>query len=210
MAQRNNSTFSRVLDKVVRSDNSERRFGRAGMPHGYPFATLAPPVQSDASRECGPSERWDQALDWIAEPQDAASAPDMAGAPSDNATLIAAELGLTGALTHDELNRARRQFMWNNHPDRRPDVPRELANRRVAIAICSSTARSARSRPTASRRDDRSRERAGGDRKVNRQRRRSSVARTVHSHCRGLSSPACRSSTALRPTRRPAPNARRV
>jgi hypothetical protein len=24
--------------------------------------------------------------------------------------------------------------MWNNHPDRRPDVPRELANRRVAIA----------------------------------------------------------------------------
>jgi hypothetical protein len=134
MAQRNDSTFSRVLDEVVRSDDSERRFGRAGMPHGYPFATLAPPVQSDASRECGPSERWDQALDWIAEPQDAASAPDMAGAPSDNAALIAAELGLTGALTHDELNRARRQFMWNNHPDRRPDVPRELANRRVAIA----------------------------------------------------------------------------
>ena len=24
--------------------------------------------------------------------------------------------------------------MWVNHPDRRPDAPRELANRRVAIA----------------------------------------------------------------------------
>ncbi len=24
--------------------------------------------------------------------------------------------------------------MWANHPDRRPDAPRELANRRVAIA----------------------------------------------------------------------------
>jgi hypothetical protein len=134
MRRNDDSTFSQVLDEVVRSDDSERRFGRAGMAHGHPFATLAPPIQSDLSREYGPTERWDQALDWIAEPQDGASAPNRAGAPSDNVDSIAAELGLTGALTHDELNRARRQFMWNNHPDRRPDVPRELANRRVAIA----------------------------------------------------------------------------
>lgn len=134
MGRRNNSTFTRVLDEVVRSDNSERRFGRVKEPLGYPFATLAPPIESDASGEFGSTERWDLALDWIAEPQDAASAPKMAGAPSDNVNSIAAELGLTGALTRDELNRARRQFMWNNHPDRRPDVPRELANRRVAIA----------------------------------------------------------------------------
>ncbi|HYA72764.1 MAG TPA: hypothetical protein VEF36_06370 [Roseiarcus sp.] len=134
MRRSDDSTFSQVLDEVVRSDDPERRLGQAGMAHGYPFATLAPPIQSDLSREYGLTERWDQALDWIAEPQDAPSAPNMAGAPSDNADSIAAELGLTGALTHDELNRARRQFMWNNHPDRRPDVPRELANRRVAIA----------------------------------------------------------------------------
>ena len=134
MGRRNDSTFSQVLDEVTRSDDSERRFGRAGKPLGHPFATLAPPIQLDASREYGPTERWDQAFDWIAEPQDAAGAPKMASAPSDDAEAIAAELGLTGALTHDELNRARRRFMWNNHPDRRPDVPRELANRRVAIA----------------------------------------------------------------------------
>ena len=134
VGQRNDSTFSQVLDEIVRADDSERRFERAGALHGHSFATFAPPIQADAGREYGPTERWDQALDWIAEPQDAASARNIAGARSDNADSIAAELGLTGALTHDELNRARRQFMWNNHPDRRPDVPLELANRRVAIA----------------------------------------------------------------------------
>ena len=133
MGRRNDSTFAQVLDEVERCDDPER-LGRAGKLLGYPFATLAPPVEPDASSEHDPTELWDQALDWIGEPQDAASAPAMASAPSDDANSIAAELGLTGALTHDELNRARRRFMWRNHPDRRPDVPRELANRRVAIA----------------------------------------------------------------------------
>jgi hypothetical protein len=131
---RHDSTFSQILDEVVRSDDLEQRLGPVGAALGHPFATLAPPIEPDASREYGPTERWDQALDWIAEPQDAALAPKMASAPSDDPDSIAAELGLSGAFTHDELNRARRQFMWNNHPDRRPDVPRELANRRVAIA----------------------------------------------------------------------------
>lgn len=132
--RRNGSTFTRVLDEVARSEDSEGRFGRVTEPLGHPFATIAPPIGPDARREFGPAERWDEALDWIGEPQDAANAPKTAGAPSDSADSIAAELGLTGALTRDELNRARRRFMWNNHPDRRPDVPRELANRRVAIA----------------------------------------------------------------------------
>ncbi len=134
MGQRNESTFSQVLDEIVRSDDPERRLEWTGMLHGHSFATFAPPAQSDAGREYGQIERWDQALDWIEESQGAASAPNAARTPSDNADSIAAELGLTDALTHDELNRARRRFMWNNHPDRRPDVPLELANRRVAIA----------------------------------------------------------------------------
>ncbi len=133
-ARPNDSSFARVLDEVERSDDPERRFGRVGRLLGYPFATLAPPIEPDAGEKHDPAEPWDQALDWIAEPQDASSPPRITNAPSDNVDAIAAELGLTGALTHGELNRARRRFMWNNHPDRRPDVPRELANRRVAIA----------------------------------------------------------------------------
>jgi hypothetical protein len=43
-------------------------------------------------------------------------------------------LGLTSFSTSDEFHRARRRFMWRNHPDRRPEIPAALANRRVAIA----------------------------------------------------------------------------
>ncbi len=129
-----NSTFSQVLDEVVRADDSERRFGRFGKTLGHPFDSFAPPIGSDANKEFAAAERWDQALDWITEPSSAAGAAKTASAPSDDPAAIAAELGLTNALTHGELNRARRRFMWNNHPDRRPDVPRDLANRRVAIA----------------------------------------------------------------------------
>ena len=131
---RNDSTFSQILDEVVRSDDLERRFGPVGAALGNSFATFAPPIAPDAKGQYGPTEGWNQALDWIAEPQEAAPAAAIARPPSDDPDSIAAELGLSRALTHDELNRARRRFMWNNHPDRRPDVPRELANRRVAIA----------------------------------------------------------------------------
>ncbi len=132
--QRGGSSFARVLDEVERSDDLEQRRGRLGKLLGYPFATLAPPSEPEASEGHNPAELWDQALEGIGEPQAAAPAPKMTSPPSDDPDSIAAELGLTGALTHDQLNRARRRFMWNNHPDRRPDVPRELANRRVAIA----------------------------------------------------------------------------
>ena len=134
MGSRNDSTFSRILDEVARSDDCERRFGPAGDALGQSFATFAAPIAPDAGGQFGPIEAWDQARDWIAEPQEAAPAPATGAPPSDDPDSIAAELGLSGAATPDDLNRARRRFMWNNHPDRRPDAPRELANRRVAIA----------------------------------------------------------------------------
>jgi len=131
---RDGSAFSHILDEVARSDERRRGFEPAGETPGHSFATFAPPIDPAEGGPSGPAERWDQALDWIAEPHEAAGAPRTAKTPSDDADSIAAELGLTSALTRNELNRARRRFMWNNHPDRRPDVPRELANRRVAIA----------------------------------------------------------------------------
>ncbi|MGD1015749.1 MAG: hypothetical protein ABR863_04830 [Roseiarcus sp.] len=126
------SAFSHVLDEVGRSDDGERRLGSVDAALGRSFASFAAPFAPDAKGQYGPSEGWDQALDWVAEPQEAA--PAVVGPPSDDPDAIAAELGLSSALTYDQLNRARRRFMWNNHPDRRPDVPRDLANRRVAIA----------------------------------------------------------------------------
>jgi hypothetical protein len=126
------SAFSHILDEVERLDEGERRLGSVEAALGRSFASFAAPFAPDAKGQYGPSEGWDQALDWVAEPQE--PAPAVARPPSDDPDAIAAELGLSSALTYDQLNRARRRFMWNNHPDRRPDVPRELANRRVAIA----------------------------------------------------------------------------
>jgi len=123
--------------------------GVARAPRGYDpplersFATVAPTMRPDSDQASDPAERWDGALDWIAEPAEPARAakpakPPAAAAaeksPSDDPAAIAAELGLGDALSPAALNRARRRFMWENHPDRRPDLSRELANRRVAIA----------------------------------------------------------------------------
>jgi hypothetical protein len=54
--------------------------------------------------------------------------------PSDAPDAITSELALSEIADPASLLRPRRRFMWANHPDRRPDLPRELANRRVAIA----------------------------------------------------------------------------
>ena len=54
--------------------------------------------------------------------------------PSDAMDAIASELDLPGNADSASLRRLRRRFLWANHPDRRPDLPRDLANRRVAIA----------------------------------------------------------------------------
>jgi hypothetical protein len=54
--------------------------------------------------------------------------------PSDEVDAIASELALSAIADDAGLQAARRRFMWANHPDRRPDLPLDLANRRVAIA----------------------------------------------------------------------------
>ena len=54
--------------------------------------------------------------------------------PEDTPAEIAAELGLAGPLTLDQLAARWRDFVWRNHPDRQPAHARQLANARVAIA----------------------------------------------------------------------------
>jgi hypothetical protein len=126
------ATFERVLDEVERSDDRAPWAPRGGRPPGRPFATFAGPIDPGPASG-GSNPRWERALEWIAEPPEFVAAP-AAAALSDNPDSIAAELGLTRAHTREQLKRARRRFMWENHPDRRLDAPRDLANRRVAIA----------------------------------------------------------------------------
>jgi hypothetical protein len=82
---------------------------------------------------------WDFAAAWTPEadpPPPPRPPPAVAETPKPSARpeAVAEELGLVGLKTPADLAKARRRFMWENHPDRRKDLDRELANRRVAIA----------------------------------------------------------------------------
>jgi hypothetical protein len=137
-------SFGSVLAEVESGRDDPQRIART---LGYPFAALDPPADVADSQSTG---AWDQALAWVeAAGEPPQVEPPRAAAPSvkpiappvepvapltDDPEAIAAELGLNDAPTLAVLKRARRRFMWANHPDRRSDAPRELANRRVAIA----------------------------------------------------------------------------
>ena len=119
-----NSAFEAALEEVRRADISDAR------SFVNPLASASPPT-GGGTIHSGPS--LDQALDWIAEFDDSAPATDPVST-DDSIEGVAGELGLSPSLTREDLNRARRRFMWRNHPDRRADIGREIANRRVAIA----------------------------------------------------------------------------
>ena len=76
---------------------------------------------------------WEFAAAWTpeADPPPPSAEPPR---PSSRAQDIADELALAALRTPADVARARRRFMWNNHPDRRGDLDRALANQRVATA----------------------------------------------------------------------------
>jgi hypothetical protein len=133
MSNRRNDEFQRALDEARRQaqapddDSQEPRRGprvRARLDFG-------------AASGSGGEARFGLALEWTDEPADRqapASTGEPPPRPEDMPAEIAAELGLTGPLTLDQLAARWRGFVWRNHPDRQPAHARQLANARVAIA----------------------------------------------------------------------------
>jgi hypothetical protein len=132
---RDHKSFGNILealDAPRRGGGSERRFAN-------PLSTATAPIPADAGDDPGVENLWDHAFAWALD-----RAPDVppepppvdleVPLPSDDPESIATELELASFSTSDEFHRARRRFMWRNHPDRRPEIPAALANRRVAIA----------------------------------------------------------------------------
>jgi hypothetical protein len=128
-------SFGRILealDASHRGDASER-------PFANPLSTATAPIPADAGDDPGVENLWDHAFAWAL---DRAPDPSLEPPPtelevlppSDDPESIAVELDLASFSTSDELHRARRRFMWRNHPDRRPEIPAALANRRGALA----------------------------------------------------------------------------
>jgi len=137
---RNRKSFGQILDTL----GAPRRDETPDRVFANPLASAIAPIPLEAASVPGVKNLWDHAFAWMLDRAPEAS-PDFcdrttpgpaapAPAPSDDAETIAAELGLTSASTRDELHRARRRFMWRNHPDRRPEMAPGLANRRVAVA----------------------------------------------------------------------------
>ncbi len=127
--------FDAALENVERMDAPESEDPR-------PFAIAAPAVAAlptDRSNFSGGAHSlWEFAAPWTPEadpPAPPAPPPvDETPKPSARPEAVAEELGLEELKTAADVAKARRRFMWDNHPDRRKDLDRELANRRVAIA----------------------------------------------------------------------------
>ena len=134
MAERRSDAFERALDKARRKDDAPDDSG-AGPTGGARVRGVAfGPAPGSGGRA-----RFGLALDWTDEPTDLAPPPqtpsrEPAGRCGDTSAEIATELGLSAALTLDQLTSRWRDFVWRNHPDRQPAAAREGANRRVAIA----------------------------------------------------------------------------
>jgi hypothetical protein len=126
------ANFGRVLEEVEGEHDAPEGLRR---PFEVPVIAMLSP---DEARSDEAGAAWDQALAFVestrAPPAAAPAPPPPATPPSDDPDAIAAELDLAAAINASDLRRARRRFMWANHPDRRPDVSPALANRRVAIA----------------------------------------------------------------------------
>jgi hypothetical protein len=121
------SDFGRVLADVRRAgERDEERDARLANP----AASAAFPLGDSDTRGV---ETLQDAFDWFVD-QDLAQPDERESLLSEDPETIARELGLEHAKTEDDLNRARRRFMWRNHPDRRDEAQRGLADRRVAIA----------------------------------------------------------------------------
>lgn len=119
--------FRRVLADV----------GEAAVGDGEETARLINPAAGAAfpTPESEPSSgvRWSDISGWFVEGDEQPSpSPDYP--LTDRWEDIAAELDLDRALNEVAVNRARRLFMWRNHPDRQDESRRALATRRVAIA----------------------------------------------------------------------------
>ena len=122
-------SFAAVLDALRDDEASADAFG-PDIAFADPLAN-APPFLWD--RE--PAAILARARDYVGHAPDEetpSAAPVVL--PSDNVEAIERELRLATITTRTGLLRARREFMWANDPDRRPDWPSELATRRVALA----------------------------------------------------------------------------
>jgi hypothetical protein len=133
------ASFDQILAEVGRADGVGDGFAETPRE----FANFAPSLSVDAlfsiedgqAAAAGGAAIWEEALAWFEEQEEPPPPLPEQRLPKDESPEgILRELGLTDRFTREEIGRARRLFMWRNHPDRHGEAERENATRRVAIA----------------------------------------------------------------------------
>jgi hypothetical protein len=124
-------TFDDALEALEAFSDANFHRGYPTVAILVPLAEVSPPTDGDFCPAVGHGPFGYQPL------PDAPPKEEVGDSPPTLASLakeVAAELGLSRASTPEQLQQLRREFMWRNHPDRRPDLPAQWSNARVAIA----------------------------------------------------------------------------
>lgn len=130
-AYRRASSFESALEALESDAEATSAYASLGNLT-IPLGSVSAPLGADSDRAT--PGRWEAHYELTEEASATEIPPQPRIFPSASAEAIARELNLNGARTASELHMLRREFMWRNHPDRRPEIPRDLANARVAVA----------------------------------------------------------------------------
>jgi hypothetical protein len=114
-----------VLPNVESTEDSDSLIGLDRR-----MATIAPPLENYGG-SLGGGEFFEEFFAPVDELEVSETQAPLGEAAPD---AIRRELGLDRAFAQADLNRARRTFMWRNHPDRFSEAQRELATKRTSIA----------------------------------------------------------------------------
>ena len=124
-------SFERMLEAL--EEDAEPAAGRSRFANmTTPLGSVSAPLGADGDHAT--PGQWEARYEWAEEASASEVSPPPALLPRASAEAVAKELNLSDAHTASELHKLRREFMWRNHPDRRPEIPREIANARVAVA----------------------------------------------------------------------------
>ncbi|MGA2042657.1 MAG: hypothetical protein ABSG83_04725 [Roseiarcus sp.] len=134
--QASGARFRQILAEVRRTDAADpaQALDPAWTRPAHPHSGRVFSIDANLRMAGGGGADWDAALAWIDEREEPGGAPAPLPELAETPEAIGRELGLCEGLSHEQLNRLRRLFMWRNHPDRHGEAHRQIATRRVAIA----------------------------------------------------------------------------
>lgn len=127
------NAFKALLDKLEESDD-QRAAGNSAFSLNQFDALTASVITLPYSKNAGIGNWWTKAHSAYADNKNIGDNKPVLSKPARLTTLAQLKAKLKQDLSFKELNRLRRQFASEHHPDRVPTDERNSASRRLAIA----------------------------------------------------------------------------